>query len=253
MFFFLLLSCSVRGFCPLQRSSAILATTRSSFHANKKEDSCCLILGVFLIVTCVYTSVRSSPPWMDKSADSDPRSDFPTVVEKKSTVWKQNVRFFSRDRGKKVVGFLGRGCSGWETCFEAHMLEEGKKWNKKIGALSGRRRAAVAPHERSPERELQVQPVGPWASGGDERGERLLSLCLFPPSFSQILTLARSKKTGGFHHLLIKSSSGYRDSFVLLRHVSLCGWNPSALSSVPSTLSPLFTSLCLGFLVLVFF
>lgn len=37
------------------------------------------------------------------------------------------------------------------------MLEE----EEEKGALSGRRRAAAAPHERSPERELQVQPVGP--------------------------------------------------------------------------------------------
>lgn len=34
--------------------------------------------------------------------------------------------------------------------------------------LSGRR-AAAAPHERSPEKELQVQPVGPCASGDRER------------------------------------------------------------------------------------
>lgn len=45
---------------------------------------------------------------------------------------------------------------------------------KKGAVLSGRR-AAAAPHERSPEKELQVQPVGPCASG--ERGH--LSFLLF--------------------------------------------------------------------------
>lgn len=36
--------------------------------------------------------------------------------------------------------------------------------SKKGAVLSGRR-AAAAPRERSPEKELQVQPVGPCASG----------------------------------------------------------------------------------------
>lgn len=44
--------------------------------------------------------------------------------------------------------------------------------NKKGAALIGRK-AAAAPRERSPEREFQVQPVGPCTSG--ERGHLSLS------------------------------------------------------------------------------
>lgn len=68
-----------------------------------------------------------------------------------------------------------------------------KKW-----VVLSRRRAAAAPHERSPEKELQVQPLGPCASG--ERGTSLAFLILTD------LTLATSR---GFQHrrMLIKSSS----------------------------------------------
>lgn len=57
-----------------------------------------------------------------------------------------------------------RGAHGCrEACFLRHRCDTvGKKGG---GVWGSDGEAAAAPRERSPERELQVQPAGPWASG----------------------------------------------------------------------------------------
>lgn len=64
----------------------------------------------------------------DKSAGSDPRSDSPPeqLVVEKSTVWKQNVCFFDRDRGEKRLFFLKKGV----VVVEKRVLRH-KCWKKK--------------------------------------------------------------------------------------------------------------------------
>lgn len=78
---------------------------------------------------------------------------------------------FRWDRGST------RGAHGCrEVCFLKHGCDTGGKKGGGVRCSDGE--AAAAPRERSPERELQVQPAGPWAS--DEKTTSV-EFNFFPP------------------------------------------------------------------------
>lgn len=87
------------------------------------------------------------------------------IVEKHGFKKKIRVFFLQWDQGKGYGGLM---------VVERRVLKH--KCNKEGGkaAWSGRG-AAAAPHERSPGKELQVQPLGPWVSG--KTGGTSLAFC----------------------------------------------------------------------------
>lgn len=121
----------------------------SSFHASS------LVYSRFYLYRYLCLHQRSSSPpheWKIRNGqDSDPLQ----AVDRRKTRFSNKYVHFG-GIGKRYTWLMG---------VEKRVLRH--RFNKKWAVLSGRR-AAAAPHERSPEKELQVQPVGPCASGEKE-------------------------------------------------------------------------------------